>query len=145
VARKIFDRLIDSDRVQCSGILLQTGRIAAYTAPVTIETFKKEISEAVKAYDKYVVCVDKTPEDFVAVLGSLMQKAITAYESRGLNLRHGIALDKQVTIILSQSDGPRPLCGIYFNLYSPYKKSALPQTVKPLKETIGESPKQSEE
>jgi hypothetical protein len=34
-------------------------------------------------------------------------------------LRHGIALDKQVTIILSQTDNDRPLCGIYFNLHSP--------------------------
>ena len=117
----------------------------AYTAPVTIETFKKEISEAVKAYDKYIVCVDKTPEDFTAALGSLMEKAIKAYESRGANMRHGIALDKQVTIILSQGDGSRPLCGIYFNLHSPYKKNALPQTVKPLKETIEESPQKSED
>jgi hypothetical protein len=37
-------------------------------------------------------------------------------------LRHGIALDKQVTIILSQTENERPLCGIYFNLHSPYKK-----------------------
>lgn len=112
---------------------------------MTIETFKKEIAEAVKAYDKYVVCMDKTPEDFIAALGSLMQKAIEKYESRGPNLRHGIALDKQVTIILSQSDGPRPLCGIYFNLHSPYKKSGLPQSVKPLTEPIGDSPHKSEE
>jgi hypothetical protein len=112
---------------------------------VTIETFKREIAEAVGAYDKFIVCLDKTPEDFGAALGSLMQKAIKAYESRGPNMRHGIALDKQVTIILSQSDGPRPLCGIYFNLHSPYKKNALPQTVKPLTETIGEGPQKSED
>lgn len=113
--------------------------------PVTIETFKKEITEAARSYDKYVVCLDKTPEDFAAALGSLMQKAIKAYESRGPNMRHGIALDKQVTIILSQSDESRPLCGIYFNLHSPYKKNALPQTVKPLTETIGEGPQKSED
>ena len=112
---------------------------------MTIETFKKEITEAAKAYDKFVVCLDKTPEDFTAALGSLMQKALKAYESRGPGMRHGIALDKQVTIILSQSDGPRPLCGIYFNLHSPYKKNSLPQTVKPLTETIGDSPQKSEE
>jgi hypothetical protein len=35
-----------------------------------------------------------------------------------------------VTIILSQSDEARPLCGIYFNLHSPYQKNALPKTVK---------------
>jgi hypothetical protein len=125
--------------------LLQRAPALVYSGRVKIEDFKKEISEAAKAYDKYVVCVDKTPEDFTAALGSLMQKAIKAYESRGPNMRHGIALDKQVTIILSQSDGPRPLCGIYFNLHSPYKKNTLPQTVKPLTETIGEGPQKSEE
>lgn len=112
---------------------------------MTIEIFKKEIAEAVKAYDKYVVCLGKTPEDFEASLVSLMQKAIKAYESRGPNLRHGIALDKQVTIILSQSDEPRPLCGIYFNLHSPYQKDALPKTVKPMTEAVGESPQKSED
>ena len=100
---------------------------------VTIETFKREIAVAVKAYDKYVICIDKTPEDFEASLNSLMAKAIKAYESRAEGLRHGIALDKQVTVILSQGDGTPPLCGIYFNLHSPYHKNALPKTVKELK------------
>jgi hypothetical protein len=99
---------------------------------VTSELFKKEISAAVRAYEKYVICVDKTPDDFEASLASLMAKAINAYESRGAGMRHGIALDKQVTIILSQSDGDRPLCGIYFNLHSPYQKNALPKTVQPI-------------
>ena len=90
-----------------------------------------------KAYDKYVICIDKTPEEFEASLTSLLNKAINAYESRGPELRHGIALDKQVTVILSQSDTPRPLCGIYFNLHSPYQKQSLPKTVKPLPESIG--------
>lgn len=89
---------------------------------MTVETFKKELAEAVQAYDKYIVCLDKTPDVFKTSLMSLMAKAITAYDTRGPNLRHGIALDKQVTIILSQTDGPRPLCGIYFNLCSPYQK-----------------------
>ena len=97
---------------------------------MTVETFKKEIAAAAKAYDKYIVCIDKTPEDFEVSLESLMTKAIKAYENRGEGLRHGIALDKQVTIILSQSDEERPLCGIYFNLHSPYQKNALPKTVK---------------
>ncbi len=111
---------------------------------MTIETFKREIAEAVRAYDKFVVCLDKTPEDFEAALASLVQKAIKAYETRGANLRHGIALDKQVTVILSQTDTPRPLCGIYFNLHSPYKRNALPQTVKPLKEPHGEGTEKPE-
>jgi len=89
-----------------------------------------------KMYDKYVICIDKTPEDFQATLMSLLGKAIKAYESRGPHLRHGIALDKHVTVILSQSDHPRPLCGIYFNLHSPYQKHPLPKTVKPVSEPI---------
>ena len=40
-----------------------------------------------------------------------------------LNFR--IALDRHVTVILSQSDDDeRPLCGVYFNLHSPYRKPA---------------------
>ena len=101
---------------------------------MTVETFKSEIAAAVKAYEKYIICIDKTPEDFEISLNSLMAKAIKAYESRGEGLRHGIALDKQVTVILSQSDEPRPMCGIYFNLHTPYQKNALPKTVKPLAE-----------
>lgn len=91
---------------------------------MTVDTFKPELAEAVKAYEKYIVCLDKTPERFEESLFSLMSKAIKAYETRGPNLRHGIALDKQVTIILSQTDEERPLCGIYFNLHSPYQKQA---------------------
>src|SRR5277367_7162812 len=82
------------------------------------------MDEAIKAYDKFVVCLEKTPDRFEDSLSSLMQKAIKAYETRGPNLRHGIALDRQVTIILSQTDEQRPLCGIYFNLHSPYQKQA---------------------
>jgi hypothetical protein len=101
---------------------------------MTIESFKREIAAAVKAYDQYVICIHKTPDEFEASLTSLMIKAIKAYESRGEGLRHGIALDKQVTIILSQGDEAKPLCGIYFNLHSPYQKNSLPKTVKPLVE-----------
>jgi hypothetical protein len=105
---------------------------------VTIESFKREIAVAAKTYDKFIVCLEKTPVDFEASLNSLMTKAIRAYETRGEGLRHGIALDKQVTIILSQGDGPLPMCGIYFNLHSPYQKNALPKTVKPLVEKSSE-------
>ena len=97
---------------------------------VTVETFTQEMAEAMKAYEKFVICLDKTPEEFQATLVSLLHKAIKAYDGRGPQLRHGIALDKHVTIILSQSDGPRPLCGIYFNLHSPYQKQSLPKTVR---------------
>ncbi len=105
---------------------------------MTIESFKREIAVAAKTYDKFIVCLEKTPVDFEASLNSLMTKAIRAYETRGEGLRHGIALDKQVTIILSQGDGPLPMCGIYFNLHSPYQKNALPKTVKPLVEKSSE-------
>lgn len=92
---------------------------------LTVDTFQSEIAAALQAYDKYVVCLNKTPDQCEASLRSLMEKALKAYADRGPNFRHGIALDQQVTIILSQTDGSRPLCGIYFNLHSPYhKKSA---------------------
>jgi hypothetical protein len=92
--------------------------------------FKSEIAEARKSYDRYIVCLEKTPEQFEESLHSLMEKAIKAYQDRGPNLRHGIALDRQVTIILSQTDGERPLCGIYFNLHSPYQKKSLAKAAK---------------
>ena len=114
-------------------------------ARVTVETFKSEIADALKAYERYVICIDKIPDDFESSLISLMNKAIKAYESRGPQLRHGIALDKHVTVILSQSDTERPLCGIYFNLHSPYQRQSLPKTVKALEEIIGEGRTASED
>lgn len=95
---------------------------------MTAEIFSEEIAEALKVFEKYIVCLDKTPEDCATSLQSLMLKAIKAYNDRAPNLRHGIALDKHVTIILSQTEGDRPLCGIYFNLHSPYhKRQAQPK------------------
>jgi hypothetical protein len=100
---------------------------------LTVETFQAEIVEALRAYDRHIVCIEKIPEECKDALVSLMDKAIRAYISRGPHLRHGIALDKQVTIILSQTENDRPLCGIYFNLHSPYKKKAV---VKAKKEDV---------
>ena len=108
---------------------------------MTVDTFKREIGEAVKNFDRYVICLQKTPDEFEASLSSLIQKAIKAYESRAAGMRHGIALDKEVTVILSQSDDARPLCGIYFNLHSPYKKELLPKTVQSFAE---KTPKRGE-
>jgi hypothetical protein len=99
-------------------------------APVTAALFQNEIKAALKAFDHYIVCLDKTTEDFERSLDSLMVKAIKAYENRGEGMRHGIALDNQVTIILSQTEGEVPLCGIYFNLHSPYKKMAARKSKK---------------
>jgi hypothetical protein len=92
--------------------------------------FKQEMADALKAYEKYIVCIDKVPDDCEASLRSLMEKAIKAYQNRGPTLRHGIALDRQITIILSQTDHERPLCGIYFNLHSPYQKKTAAKTAK---------------
>jgi hypothetical protein len=92
---------------------------------LSADMFKDEIAEALAVFEKYIVCLDKTPEDCELSLTRLMEKAIKAYSNRGPNLRHGIALDKQVTIILSQTERDRPLCGIYFNLFSPYQKKAV--------------------
>ena len=89
-----------------------------------IEDFQPEIASAAKCYDKFIVCVEKTPDEFLKSLQSLMGKAINAFKNRAPGLRHGIALDRHVTIMLSQNDDARPLCGIYFNLHSPFRKKA---------------------
>lgn len=88
---------------------------------LTVDLFEKEIAEALLNYERFIVCLDKTPEQCRDSLVSLTQKAIKAYVNRNPNLRHGIALDKQNTVIVSQSETERPLCGIYFNLHSPYR------------------------
>ena len=97
---------------------------------MTAETFKSEITAALRAYDRHIVCLEKVPEECEAALHSLMDKAIKAYENRGPTLRHGIALDQHLTVILSQSDTERPICGIYFNLHSPYQKKSSAKTAK---------------
>jgi hypothetical protein len=99
---------------------------------MTVDTFQPEIAEAVHNFDRYVVCLHKTSEEFAESLASLMQKAIKAYENRAAGLRHGIALDKDVTVILSETDGDKPLCGIYFNLHSPYQKARSSKATTPL-------------
>ena len=88
------------------------------------------MAQAMKAYESYVINIDKVPEEFETSLKSLMVKALRAYETRGPQLRHGIALDRQVTIILSQTESDRPLCGIYFNLHSPYQKKNAAKPAK---------------
>lgn len=118
--------------------------MGTYADCVTVEMFKQEMAQAMKAYEMYVICIDKTPEEFQASLVSLMVKAIKAFENRGPQLRHGIALDKHLTVILSQSDTQRPLCGIYFNLHSPYQKQSPSKSSRPEKAHIGESRKSSE-
>ena len=108
----------------------ELSRPNSYLRPVTAEMFRPEIDEALKVYERYIVCIDKVPDDCERSLESLMEKAIKAYEKRGANMRHGIALDRHVTIILSQTDHDRPLCGIYFNLHSPYQKKVTEKAAK---------------
>jgi hypothetical protein len=84
------------------------------------EQFESELAAAQKSFDRHIVCLEKTPEEGGDAIRRLLKKAIAAYESRAEGLRHGIALDRHVTIILSQTEGDRPLCGVYFNLHSPY-------------------------
>jgi hypothetical protein len=105
---------------------------------MTVADFKRETAHALKQYQLHVVCVKKTPDEFESALYSLLEKAIKAYETRAPGMRHGIALDREATVILSQGDTELPICGIYFNLHSPYKKTALPKTVLPLVETSSE-------
>jgi hypothetical protein len=99
---------------------------------VTAETFRQEIAEAMKAYEKYIICIEKAPDEFHTSLVSLLNKALKAYESRGPQLRHGIALDRQVTVILSQSDSPRPSLWHLFQPATRLTKSRLhPERSKP--------------
>lgn len=89
---------------------------------LTADQFEAEMKAALKVYERHIVCLEKTPDEGAEALRRLMQKAIDAYQTRGAGLRHGIALDRHITVILSQTDEKRPICGIYFNLHSPYQK-----------------------
>ena len=93
-----------------------------------VENFQQELADAARNYEKFVVCMEKTPDEFLKSLQSLMVKAINAFETRAPGLRHGIALDRHVTIMLSENDTAVPMCGIYFNLYSPYRKNREKQS-----------------
>ena len=94
---------------------------------LTAYMFAEEVEAAAASFDRHIVCLDKSPEECRASLDSLLGKALEAYVNRGPGLRHGIALDTQVTIILSQVDDHElPMCGIYFNLHSPYKQARQP-------------------
>ena len=89
---------------------------------LTTETFRHEIDNAMLSYDRHVVCVFKIPDECLEAIERLMIKAIKAYENRAEGMRHGIALDKEITIMLSQSEGDQPMCAIYFNLHTPYSR-----------------------
>ena len=112
------------------GFSLDAGPASPTLGGVTVETFQAEMEEALRAYDKFIVCLEKSTGDCHAALHSLLTKAIAAYESREPGLRHGIALDHQITVILSQSSEDRPHCAIYFNLHSPYRRQLREASVK---------------
>ncbi len=97
---------------------------------LSVELYKAEMAAALKSFDLHIVSLDKSPEECRASLESLVAKAIKAYETRTEGLRHGLALDNQITVMLSQSERDVPICGIYFNLHSPYKKSGVSKTQK---------------
>ena len=43
---------------------------------LTVDMFKPEMAEALRSFDKYVVCIAKTPEDCEGALQRLVEKAI---------------------------------------------------------------------
>ncbi len=129
VGTSIF--VLDFDSGFRAALQAHAGDSFSACVQLTVETFKSEIAAALKSYERHVVCLEKIPEDCEAALASLLEKAINAYLTRGPEMRHGIALDRHITIILSQTTGNDiPLCGIYFNLHSPYSKR---MTAKPEK------------
>ena len=94
------------------------------TPPETLATtlFAPELRAALQSYERHIVCIEQVPEEMESALQSLVEKAIQAFENRAPGLKHGIALNRQVTVILSESSGTKPLCGIYFTLHSPYAR-----------------------
>jgi hypothetical protein len=91
---------------------------------LSAEQFEPELRAALRSYERHIVCLEQLPDEAEESLRSLLAKAIRAYENREPGLRHGIALNRQITIILSQTETDRPLCGIYFNLHSPYSRKS---------------------
>ena len=91
---------------------------------LSAEQFEPELRAALRSYERHIVCLEQLPDEAEESLRSLLAKAIRAYDNREPGLRHGIALNRQITIILSQTETDRPLCGIYFNLHSPYSRKS---------------------
>lgn len=93
---------------------------------LTADLFAAELRTALRSYERHIVCIEQVPEEAESALRSLVEKAIQAYQNRAPGLKHGIALNRQVTVILSESASAKPLCGIYFNLHSPYARKITP-------------------
>jgi hypothetical protein len=87
---------------------------------MTTADFKLEMVDAVKRYNRFIVSLGRSPDEFLTTLVLLMGKAIIEYESRP-DLSRGAAVARDVTVILSRREGKeRPFCNIYFNLHSDY-------------------------
>lgn len=86
---------------------------------MTPKDFQQQIVAAVKAFDRCVVSLDAPPVDFATTLPGLVRKAIAQFEKRAPGMRHGIVLNRHVTVMVSDHHG-RVLCNIYFNLHSDY-------------------------
>lgn len=52
--------------------------------PLQVEDFQEEIDRATRNYEKFVICIDKIPEDFLRSLQSLLKKAIPPMKIAGL-------------------------------------------------------------
>jgi hypothetical protein len=98
---------------------------------LTADLFAAELRTALRSYERHIVCIEQVPEEAESALRSLVEKAIQAYKNRAPGLKHGIALNRQVTVILSESASAKPLCGIYFNLHSPYARKITPAQGSP--------------
>ena len=61
---------------------------------LTVEMFRQEISEAVKGFEKYIVCLDKTPEECEEAIErfSTIDAGLEAF-MRPQRERHGITTD----------------------------------------------------
>lgn len=89
--------------------------------PLDIRQFLPEHDIAWHSFERHIVCLELTPPDYHKLIEQLLLKAIDQYEKLPPDRRHAVALDNSITVILTKTADPdKPLCGIYFNLHSPY-------------------------
>ena len=74
---------LEFDVSSCSAPVL---RLIMPFMSLQVEDFRQEMAAALKSYEKYIVCVEKTPEEFLKSLQSLMGKAIQVFENRAAGL-----------------------------------------------------------
>jgi hypothetical protein len=88
---------------------------------MTTNDFKVEMADAMKRYNTFIVALGRTPDEFLRTLFILVHHAIDEYERLPPGLDHGIAVARDVTVILSRPVRRTfPFCNIYFNLHSDY-------------------------